>query len=301
MSDTTNPDSGVHLDFLTNGGNYIAVQPTDINMTLTDVPAAGISLDGQMYVAVNTNVTKDHETDRSVLTKFVPPSTFQTLRNISQLPDGRFIRMSMHTQPGPIPGLPPGGPYVLTWGTGKFRESDAYLSIVPAGQFESGKGTRYFAGLNAANSPTWSDKESDASAIVKDGTIGNLSVTWCKDLGLWLMTYDRRGQPVGMAFSYSRTPWGPWSEPQIFFNAVRDNALGKFIHNPRRRNDDGLAGPVMGPRNQNNAEEVRGGAYAPFVVERWTKVQGSTLNLYFVLSTGNPYVVVLMQARMQIE
>jgi len=301
MSDTTDPQEGVHLDFLTSGGTYIAVQPTDINMALLDMPAAGISLDGQIYVAVDTNVSKDHTNDRSILTRFAAPSTFQTLRTISQLPDGRFIRMSMHAQPGPVPGLPLGGPFVFTWGTGKFRESDAYLSIVPAGQFEAGKGTRYFAGLDAANSPTWSDKESEASPIVKDGTIGNLSVTWCKDLGLWLMTYDRRGQPIGTAFSYSRTPWGPWSEPQVIFNAVRDNALGKFIHNPRRKNDDGLAGPVMGPRNQDNADEVRGGAYAPFVVERWTKVQGSMLTLYYVLSTGNPYVVVLMQSRLQIK
>jgi hypothetical protein len=301
MTDTTNPEAGVHLDFLTSGGKVIAIQPTDTTMALLDVPVGGISIDGQIYVAVITNFTKGLATDRSVLTKFVAPSTFQTIRTISQLPEGRFIRMSMHAQPGPVAGLPAGGPFIFTWGTGKNRESDAYLSIIPAGQFESGKGTRYFAGLDSANAPTWSDNESDATSVVKDGTLGNVSVTWCKDLGLWLMTYEHRTQPVGIAFSYSRTPWGPWSEPEILFNAVRDGAYGKFIHSPRRKNDDGLAGPVMGPKNQANAEEIRGGAYAPFVVERWTKVQGSTLNLYYVLSTGNPYVVVLMESRLQIE
>ncbi len=301
MTDTTNPESGVHLDFLTSGGNAIAVQPTDITMELLDLPLAGISLDGQMYVAVSTNVTRGHNTDHSVLTKFEAPSKFQTIRTISKLPEGHFIRMSMHDQPGPIPGLPAEGPYILTWGTGKFHNSDAYLSIIPTGQFESGKRTRYFAGLDATNAPSWSNNESDATPIVKDGTLGNLSVTWCKELNIWLMTYERRSEPNGIAFSYSRTPWGPWSEPQILFNAMRDNAFGKFIHNPRRRIDDGLAGPVMGPRNQANADEVHGGAYGPFMVERWTKVQGSTLNLYYVLSTGNPYVVVLMQSRLQIE
>jgi len=300
-SDTTNPKSGVQLDFLTSGGNYIAVQPTDITMALLDVPVAGISLNGQMYVAVSTNFTKGRATDRTVLTKFTAPATFRTIRTISQLPEGRFIRMSMHTEPGPIAGLPSGGPFVLTWGTGKFRESDAYLSVVPAGEFESGKGIRYFAGLDAANAPTWSDNESDATPIVKEGTLGDLSVTWCKDLGLWLMTYDRRTPLSGIAFSYSRTPWGPWSEPQVLFNGMRDNALGKFIHNPRRKIDDGLAGPVMGARNRANAEEVHGSAYAPYVVERWTKVQGSMLNLYYVLSTGNPYVVLLMESRLRIE
>jgi hypothetical protein len=300
-SDTVDPQGGVHLDFLTNAGNYIAVQPTEITMALLDVPVAGVSLDGQMYVAVSTNFSKGRATDRSILTKFVPPATFQTMRTISQLPEGRFIRMSMHSQPGPIAGLPAGGPFIFTWGTGKYRDSDAYLSIVPAGQFETGKGTRYFAGLDPANAPTWSDNESDATPIVKDGTLGDISVTWSKDLGLWLMIYDRRTQLNGVAFSYSRAPWGPWSEPQILFNAMREGAIGKFIHNPRRKVDDGLAGPVMGPKNRANADEIHGGAYAPFVVERWTKVQGSTLHLYYVLSTGNPYVVLLMESRLQIQ
>jgi hypothetical protein len=254
-----------------------------------------------MYVVVSTNFTKGRTTDRSVLTKFAAPETFQTIRTISELPDGRFLRMSMHAQPGTIAGLPPGGPFILTWGTGKYRESDAYLSIVPVGQFEAGKGIRYFAGMDAANAPTWSDNESDATPIVKDGTLGDLSVTWCKELGLWLMTYDRRTQPNGLAFSYSRTPWGPWSEPEILFNPMRDNALGKFIHAPLRKIDDGLEGPILGQRNRVNAAEVRGGAFAPYVVERWSRVQGSELELYYVMSTINPYVVVLMKSLLRIE
>ncbi|HSZ19470.1 MAG TPA: DUF4185 domain-containing protein [Candidatus Acidoferrum sp.] len=300
-TDTANPNDGVHLDFLTNGGKYIAAQPAGITMAPMDVPVAGISLDGQMYVAFSTNFTRGGATNRTVLTKFAAPETFQTVRMISELPQGRFIRMSMHVQPGPVVGLPAGGPFILTWGTGKYRESDAYLSIVPVGQFEAGKGIRYFAGLDASNAPAWSDNESDATPIVKDGTLGDLSVTWCKDLGLWLMAYDRRTQPNGIAFSYSRTPWGPWSEPQILFNPVRDNAYGRFIHAPLRKIDDGLEGPVLGQRNRVSAAEVRGGAFAPYVVERWTRVQGSELELYYVISTINPYVVVLMKSLLQIE
>lgn len=40
---------------------------------------------------------------------------------------------------------------------------------------------------------------------------------------------------------------------------------------------------------------------APYVVERWTKVTGSELELYYVLSTWNPYVVVLMKSRLEVE
>jgi len=236
-----------------------------------------------------------------VLTKFTPPANFQPLRTISQLPEGHFVKFSLHIEPGTIAGLPPGGPFILVWGTGAYRKSDAYLSIVPAAQFESGSGTRYFAGLDAGGAPAWSEKESDARAIVQNGTMGDLSVTWCKDLGLWLMTYDsREPAPRGILFSSSRTPWGPWSDPQTIFNARRDGAVGKFIHNPQAFPDDGLAGPVIG-KGQANPQAVHGGAYAPYVIERWTKVQGSELSIYYVLSTWNPYVVVLMKSRLHVE
>jgi Domain of unknown function (DUF4185) len=300
-TDADDPESGVRLDFLKSGSDYLTIQPPGISMGAFEVPVAGISLGGQVYVVVSTNHSPDRSTDRSVLTKFAPPASFQPLRTISQLPEGHFVKMSLHSEPGTIAGPPPGGPFILVWGTGPYRRSDAYLSIVPAAQFESGKGTRYFAGLDVGSAPIWSEKESDSRAIVQNGTMGDLSVTWCKDLGLWLMTYDsREPAPRGILFSYSRTPWGLWSEPQIIFNAVRDGAVGKFIHNPRANPDDGLAGPVIG-KGQANPRAVHGGAYAPYVIERWTKVQGSELSIYYVLSTWNPYVVVLMKSRLHVE
>ncbi len=300
-TDARDPEQGVRLDFLTVGSDYLTIQPPGISMGAFEVPVSGISLGGQMYVVVSTNHSMDRTTDRSVLTKFTPPATFQPLRTISQLPAGRFVKMSLHAEPGPMADLPPGGPFVIIWGTGAYRKSDAYLSIVPAAHFETGEGTRYFAGLNAAGKPMWSARESDAKPIVENGTMGDLSVTWCKDLGLWLMTYDSRPPaPRGILFSYSRTPWGPWSEPQILFNAVRDGALGKFIHNPRAEPDDGLAGPVIG-KGRANPGAVHGGAYAPYVIERFTKLEGSELSLHYVLSTWNPYVVVLMKSRLRVE
>jgi Domain of unknown function (DUF4185) len=299
-TDVRDPEGGVRLDFLTAGrGEYLTIQPPGIRMGAFEVPVSGISLGGQMYVVVSTNHSADSSTDRSVLTTFTPPATFTPLRTISQLPNGRFVKMSMHTEPGPVAGLPPGGPYVIVWGTGAYRKSDAYLSLIPVARFESGQGTRYFAGVDAAGAPTWSGRESDAAPVVQNGTLGDLSVTWCQDLGLWLMTYDRRAPTTGIAFSYSRTPWGPWGEAQVLFNAVRDGASGTFIHNPDAHPEDSVAGPVIG-RGQANPAAVRGGAYAPYVVERWTRLQGGELNLYYVLSTWNPYVVVLMRSRLHV-
>jgi len=273
-----------------------------------EVPTAGISLNDQMYVVVNTNHSEDWETDRSVLTRVGPvltPTGFQPLRTISQRPDGKFLKMSLHTQPGPIPGLPPDGPFVLMWGTGHYRHSDAYLSIVPASQFESGHGVRYFAGLDSAGTPRWDPHESAATPVITNGTLGDVSVIWCPELTLWLMTYDSRPPAsAGIMFSYATTPWGPWSSAQVLFNARRDGALGTFIHDPGIKPGDGLAGPVIG-KGQRNPEAVHGGAYAPYLVERWTvthlrQVGDGDLDLYYLLSTWNPYVVVLMTSRVQI-
>ena len=267
-TDATDPESGVRLDFLKGGGDYLTIQPPGISMGAFEVPVTGISLGGQIYVAISTNHSEDRTTDRSVLTKFTPPAEFQPLRTISQLPAGRFVKMSLHLEPAPIAGLPAGGPYVLIWGTGTYRKSDAYLSIVPAAQFETGEGTRYFAGLDAAGAPTWSEKESDAQPIVRNGTMGDLSVTWCKDSGP--VADDLRQPPAraaGIEFSYSRTPWGPWSEPQVIFNAVRDGAAGKFIHNPnidpvrRARRAGDRKGPGRpGGRARRGVRSLRRGA-----------------------------------------
>jgi hypothetical protein len=125
-------------------------------------------------------------------------------------------------------------------------------------------------------------------AVVQNGTMGDLSVTWCKDLGLWLMTYDNRETaPRGILFSYSQTPWRPWSDPQIIFDAARDGALGKFIHNPQANPDDGLSGPAIG-KGQKKPQAVHGGAYVPYVIERWTRVKGSELSIHYAMSTWIP-------------
>ena len=85
--------------------------------------------------------------------------------------------------------------------------------------------------------PTWSLAESSAVPIVTDldpanPTIGNVSVFYSQPLGLWLMMYDGgRGSfsTEGMYFTYAAKPWGPWSTPQLVFNACRDKGFGNFM------------------------------------------------------------------------
>ena len=66
-----------------------------------------------------------------------------------------------------------------------------------------------------------------------------------------------------------------------------------YIHNPNASPNDGLNGPVIG---SNDPFTTPGGDFAPQLVERFTKVTGNTLRIYYLMSTWNPYTVVKMRS-----
>ena len=183
------------------------------------------------------------------------------------------------------------------WGAGKYRESDVYLAIAPAASFASGAGTLYFSGLSNGQ-PMFVAHERGARAVVQNGTVGDVSVTYVRELRQWIMLYDSR-TPRGIVFRHSAVPWGPFADEQTIFSAK--DGLGLFIHDPAHEPPDGLAGPVIGAKNKQHPEAVPGGAYAPYAVQRWTKLNGNTLAIYFLLSTWNPYTVVLMRSEFQVQ
>lgn len=298
FSDSTDPEQPLRLDFLSRApGTFTPISPAGVSMGPYEIPVAGISLDGIAYVVVYTNFSPRAATMRSVLTRFDEDGqAFVALREISHLPGGRFLNMTLRLAPVGLPGLPGDGPQVLAFGSGEYRRSNAYLSVTPAGDFVGGENVRYFAGMKAA-APAWTDQEEEAQPIVTHPTIGDLSVTYLRDLGLWLMTYDSRN-PQGIVMRYAAQPWGPWSEAAVIFNARRDEAMGKFIHDPRAANEDGLAGPVATDRDPGL---VSGGAYAPYIIERFTRLSGDRLNLHYLTSTWNPYAVVRMRSTFTVQ
>ncbi len=295
-SESTDPAAPLRIDFVSNApGTFVAVKPPGVSMGPFEVPVAGLSLGGVMYVVVKTNYSPDSLTDTSLLTRFDEGAhTFSSIRQVSQLPGGHFIKMTLRLAPGPVPGAAGSSQHVLMFGSGEYRKSNAYLAVVPAESFASGDNTRYFAGMEGAL-PQWTASEDAAVPIVTHPTIGDISVLFVQQLGLWLMTYDSR-DPQGVILRYAAQPWGPWSDPVIIFNAQRDHAQGAFIHDPRLQPDDGLAGPVT----VGNPAQVAGGAYAPYIVERFTQVSGGNLTLHYVLSTWNPYTVVRMRSTLSI-
>lgn len=364
----------------TPGSTLPACVPSDtVPMGIDEVPNSGISLDGQIYLVVNTNADNNLAAPQlnacSILVRFdESTSTFTAGRELSQsyyplpedenppltvapppgTPEGHFVFTSLHELPagfgewGPGRFEPPpfgfkvweGG--VLIFGEGQSRGKSSgtsvYMSYIPKDSFWSGidgqgaSATRYFTGLKHGH-PTWSMHQNDAVPVVYDnpnnvpvptgppgfadpGTVGNMSVVYSEQVGLWLMTYDGGRQPgpnehqqEGIYFSYAPAPWGPWAKPQLIFNACADGGFGNFMFyyydkaDPTKntcpsaitdgKDHAGPAGPAIG---QNDPNKTPGDPYSAFILERFTTVDGDTLKLYYTMATWNPYAIVRMES-----
>lgn len=306
-STSTDPEAGLLLNFYTSSnGALLFVHPPGVAMGGDDTPNSGISLPDGIYMICNTgsdtSLAEPQQNDSSVLAHFDEISrTFTTGRTLSP-PGGRFAYASPHVA----------GTNVVIFGAGPYRASDVYLQMVPATSFASGAGTQYFAGL-VNGQPTWTSSESGAVPVVQDNplggpgwpddspSVGDLSVVYSSELDLWFMTYDggrQRPATGGVYLAYALQPWGPWSSPQLVFNAARDDGSGVFIYNPNH-NPPGPAGPTINPTN-NPPATTPGGVYAPLLIERFTTVEGNLLKIYFTMSTWNPYTVVRMRSEFTI-
>ena len=299
-------EGGVRLDFLAGGdGKFFKVRPPGVSMETNEVPLAGVSLGGRFYMMVRTNRTKGASTgvDIAKLVGFDERDRrFEVFRDVSRLPAGRFLQVSLHHATTPIAGLPGQGPAVLMWGTGTYRKSNPYLAVTPARNYATGEGTRYFAGLDAAGEPTWAADESRAAPLFEQPTIGDVSVSFVPQVDLWLMLYDSwPGRPdhkdAGIQLRTSTTPWGPWSAPEPVLRPV-EAARAKLMH--MANTDDGLEWPLK-KFNGASRKSEQGAIYAPYVIERFTRVEGDRLKLYYTLSTWNPYVVLLMRSEFTVR
>ncbi len=186
ISSSTDPSAALALEFLSGKtGDFTPVKAPGVSMGPFEVPTAGISLNAVPYVSVITNYTPDKNTYKAVLLKFDDASgSFTSVRQLSQLPDGHFIKMTLREAPASLAGLPTAEPYVLMFGCDHYRASNAYLAAIPSASFTTGDGTRYFTGLKG-NEPQWSPNEADCQPIVKHPTIGDLSVVYLEKPGVW--------------------------------------------------------------------------------------------------------------------
>ncbi len=307
-STTTNGEQGLLLNFFTNSaGSNVFVNPAGISMGANDTPNAGICISNVNYVICNTGADASlpvtHEHDFSVLVTFDPTNlTFQTNRTVSvRTNGGHFIFNSLHFF----------GTNVLMFGAGAYRASDIYLATTPSSSYLSGGGTLYFTGLTNGQ-PVWSSVETNAVPVVQDNptngpawpndspSVGNLSVIYSTNLGLWMMTYDGgrntddKTNYAGIYFSCAAQPWGPWTTPQLIFSPTRDHGFGVFMHNSDY-SPPGPVGPTIDP-SEHNPTNTTGTVYAASMIESFTRITNSTVFIYYTMATWNPYTVVKMRS-----
>ncbi|MBO0759589.1 MAG: DUF4185 domain-containing protein, partial [Bradyrhizobiaceae bacterium] len=137
--------------------------------------------------------------------------------------------------------------------------------------------------------------------------VGEHSVTWNAPLNSWLLLYgcivdSATGPESRIEVRVAPQPWGPWSAPTVL---LTNHDVGVVCTLVMR-----AATGCAGQRNYwlKVAPVVGGFFYAPFVMNRFTVDStpaggGSTkqATIYWLVSTWNPYNVVVMQSTLQLE
>jgi hypothetical protein len=269
-----------------------------------NVPMDGLSWNGAMYVFFSTG---SYEVDgrelmgRSVLTRsdndgydYVQIGAFSTKKfiNVSVqaavLDQAAAQMLNMHE----------GAPVLWIWGTGRYRMSSVYLSVLPLDRLEQLQPIRYFSGGS-----NWSFNEDEAVPLVCAGDVGELSVRWNPFLGRWLLLFNS-ANPRGILMHSAPRPWGPWSSNpvMVFDPGARANpneicsgaGYGSFMHIPwSEKICDHVQDDMFSPGSFRDNEW--GGEYGPYQITRYaTGTTGHGSQIWFTLSTWNPYQSMLM-------
>jgi uncharacterized protein (TIGR03437 family) len=95
---------------------------------------------------------------------------------------------------------------------------------------------------------------------------------------------------------FASQPWGPWGAPQTIFNGQRDRGDCFFIHRGVT-----ATGPPCDQVGNPGREATQGGAYGPYFLSPFTTgdTTSGTSTFYYLLSTWNPYIEVIMKTTLQ--
>ena len=299
-----------------------------IKQGLFNVPSGGVSSDGSLYAFFWTDHCKE--------TKSCPES--ETLNSVGR---GVLARSSDRgvTFVDAVP-MPRGFVYttaanavrsletnisgdrrlgIFVFGVPSYRASGPYLAYAPPGKMGDPSAWAFFVGLRPDGEPSWTSYEvwqrgqggqwkppghpELLSASDADQCVGEHSVTWNHALDVWLLLYNC-GPPSSakIVARIAATPWGPWSDPKIILDADRDGSWCKLLF---RHGDGACLGRTDDWKESKESQD--GTFYAPFVIERFTTPEPSTLpsmreaTIHWLVSTWNPYQVVVMQTRLRVH
>jgi hypothetical protein len=241
---------------------------------------------------------------------------------VTAAPPRTFVRVPRELAP-PTPGLKP-KPFVPVFGVARYRLSIPYLAMAPQDTFADPATWLFYAGQSGSGAPkfvTRAEWESGHNAagqwtppkgaeLYADSVIDNIdercvgehSVTYNAALRTWLLLYVCG--PYRVEARTAPDPWGPWSAPTVLMSLAHDpGVVCTLIMN-------GISG--CGPSKPNSwqftGQNPGGFFYAPFAMERFTQdvtpadaVGTRTANLFWLVSTWNPYQVIVMQSTLQLQ
>jgi len=210
------------------------------------------------------------------------------------------------------------------------RDAQLYLAWVPMPDYNrNGRFAwrpQFFAGVGANGAPIFKSSELEAKPLDLDAVtpgdqpketrdmVGQMTVAFIPSLSRWVMFY---GGGMGSVFGelifgadidtinketvgpiyvrYAEHPWGPWTAPEALLDPgdpdEPSEAYGPDgIMFSRACQGDACAKP------QEAWKTDLGALYGPDIIDPWTTEQSDgTTNVYWHLSTWNPYQVLLMR------
>lgn len=206
----------------------------------------------------------------------------RTWKSLFQLPnntenDPRFVNVALEERDG----------FIWMFGSGEYRASSVRLARAPISTFPNG--WQYYKGRESSGhgSPMahWTSDPISATELFDHDEIGELSCSWIEQLGCWVMLYNCIN-PNGIVMRTSPQPWGPWSEPELIMDPFKDG-YGQFMHvSWDDKRIDLFSDPNRHPRGA--------GVYGPYIIKRFCSGDAQSCNIYYTMSTWNPYQVVLM-------
>ena len=246
------------------------------------------------------------------------------LKTLATMPNGFVYVTAAQTPPRIIASLNPKPPAVPVFGVARYRASIPYLAMAPHDTFGDPDTWSFYAGT-ADGQPQWVthtqwESGHDASGNwtppagaelyadnpfdgLDERCVGEHSVTWNATLKTWLLTYVCG--PYHVEARTAPHPWGPWSEPTNLLRYVDPNVVCTLI---MPVTGAGCTNPTLGNYwpNPNTSAVAPGFFYAPFVMARYTQdvtpagAQGyRQAKIYWLLSTWNPYQVVVMTSTLK--
>ncbi len=210
---------------------------------------------------------------------------------------------------------------IFVFGVPRYRASVPYLAYAPVESLADPATWRFFVGRADNGQPKWvsgpqwarggapedarpaawrppGEAEIFAPALAGGRCIGEFSVTWNPQLRQWLMLYQC---PGGVWARVAPAAWGPWSPPTSILGP--GDKLGcRLLMSPEgcgNRRD-------FWPGKHPDGKFVRGGTYAPYVLNRYTTAAaspapGRSATIYWVVSTWNPYEVNVMRTTLHVD